>query len=109
MARRAKAKKKTKAPRKAAAAINEAALTKDELHKLNALKTSVGDQIGEKAFLQWLRDKTKSATAVPGDKNAEMIADALGKLVQDSGLKLPHGGYLVTRGRGRVIVTRAKS
>ena len=109
MARKAKPKKKTKAPRKAAAAFNEAALTKGELRKLNALKKSVGDQIGEKAFVQWLRNKTTSASAVSRDRNAEMIADTLGKLVQDSGLKLPRGGYLVTRGRGRVIVTRAKS
>ena len=109
MARKAKPKKKTKAPRKATAPFNEAALTKGELRKLNALKKSVGDQIGEKAFVQWLRNKTKSGTAVPRDRNAEMIADTLGKLVQDSGLKLPRGGYLVTRGHGRVIVTRAKS
>ncbi len=109
MARKAKPKKKTRAPRKAAVAFNEAALTKGELRKLNALKKSVGDQIGEKAFIQWLRNKTKSATAVPRDQNAEIIADTLGKLVQDGGLKLPRGGYLVTRGRGRVVVTRAKS
>ncbi len=109
MARKAKSKKKTKAPRKAAVAPIEAGLTKGELRKLNALKKSVGDKIGEKAFVQWLRNKTKSATTFAWDRNAEMIADTLSKLVQDSGLKLPHGGYLVTRGRGRVIVTRAKS
>ena len=103
------AKKKTRAPRKAAVAPIEAGLTKGELRKLNALKKSVGDQIGEKAFVQWLRNKTKSATTVPWDRNAEMIADTLGKLVQDSGLKFPRGGYLVTRGHGRVIVTQAKS
>ncbi len=109
MARKVKPKKKTKAPRKAAVPFNEAALTKGELRKLNALKKSVGDKIGEKAFLQWLRNKTKSATTVPRDRNAEMIADTLGKLIQDSGLKHPRGGYLVTRGHGRVVVTRAKS
>ena len=109
MARKAKPRKKTRAPRKAAVAFNEAALTKGELRKLNALKKSVGDKIGEKAFVQWLRNKTESTTAVPRDQNAEIIADTLGKLVKDSGLKLPRGGYLVTRGRGRVVVTRAKS
>ncbi len=109
MARKAKPKKKTKAPRKAAVLFNEAALTKGELRKLNALKKSVGDKIGEKAFVQWLRDKTKSATAALRDQNAEIIVDTLGKLVKDGNLKIPRGGYLVTRGRGRVIVTRAKS
>ena len=103
------AKKKTRAPRKAAVAPIEAGLTKGELRKLNALKKSEGDQIGEKAFVQWLRNKTKSATTFAWDRNAEMIADTLGKLVQDSGLKFPRGGYLVTRGHGRVIVTQAKS
>ena len=39
------------------------------------------------------------------DKNAELIADALGQLVESSGLRIPRGGYVVTRGRGRVIVT----
>ncbi len=70
MARKAKAKKKSKAPRKAAAAFNETALTKGELRKLNALKKSVGDRIGERAFVQWLRNKTESAAAVPSDQNA---------------------------------------
>ncbi len=107
MARKPKSKKKTKAPPKNAAAFNEAALTKGELRKLTALKKSVGDRIGEKAFVQWLRNKSKRATAAPSDPNADMIADILGKMVKDSGLKLPRGGYLVTRGRGRVIVTRA--
>jgi len=109
MARKAKPKKRSRAPRKAAAAFYEAALTKGELRKLNALKKSVGDQIGEKAFAQWLQNKPKSATTVPSDQNAAMIADTLGKMVMDGGLKLPRGGYLVTRGRGRVIVTRAMS
>ncbi len=45
MARKAKPKKKAKAPRKAAVPFNEAALTKGELRKLNALKKSVGDKI----------------------------------------------------------------
>ncbi len=109
MVRKAKPRKKTKAPPKVAEAFNEAALTKGELRKLNALKKSVGDKIGEKAFMQWLSKKTKSNTAGPSDNNAEMIADTLGKLVKDGGLKVPHGGYLVTRGRGRVIVSRATS
>lgn len=109
MARKPKSKKKMKAPPKTATVFNEAALTKGELRKLAALKKSVGDRIGEKAFVQWLRNKSKRATAAPSDSNADMIVDMLGKMVKDSGLKLPRGGYLVTRGRGRVIVTRATS
>ena len=40
--------------------------------------------------------------------NWELITEALGTVVQSDGLQFPRGGYVVTRGRGRVIVTRAK-
>ncbi len=105
MARKAK---KTRAPRKTIAAINEAALTKGELRKLNALKKSVGDKIGEQAFSKWLKNKPEAGAAAPRDRNAELIDETLGKLVLSGGLRIPRGGYVVTRGRGRVIVTRAK-
>ena len=44
-----------------------------------------------------------------GAGNAELITEILGNLVQSGGLRIPRGGYFVTRGRGRVIVTRAKN
>jgi hypothetical protein len=113
MARKAKPRKKTRAPRKAppkaAAGINEAALTKGELRKLNALRKSVGDKIAEQAFIKWLSSRPKAGAAAPRDRNAELITETLGKLVQSSGFRIPRGGYVVTRGRGRVIVTRAKA
>jgi hypothetical protein len=83
-------------------------LTEGELRKLNALRKSVGDKIGEQAFLKWLKSKPKAGAAAPRDRNAELITETLGKLVQSGGLRIPRGGYVVTRGRGRVIVTRAK-
>ncbi len=112
MARKAKPRKKTRAPRKAppkaAAGINEAALTKGELRKLNALRKSVGDKIAEQAFAKWLKSRPNAGQAGPRDRNAELITGALGKMVQSGSLRIPRGGYTVTRGRGRVIVTRAK-
>ncbi len=112
MARKAKKtrapRKKTQTPTKSVAAINEAALTKGELRKLNALRKSVGDKIGEQAFSEWLKIKPKAGAAATRDNNAELIAETLGKLVLSGGLRIPRGGYIVTRGRGRVIVTRAK-
>ena len=102
-----KAKKARKAP-KQTAGINQAALTKGELRKLNALRKSVGDKIADQAFMKWLQGKSKDGAAATRDRNAEMITETLGKLVQSGGLRIPRGGYLVTRGRGRVIVTRAK-
>ena len=103
------ARKATKKPRQAAAGIDEAALTKGELRKLNALRKSVGDTIGTRAFAQWMKQRAKAAPAAARDKNAEMIADTLGGLVKSRGLRIPRGGYLVRRGRGRVIVERAKA
>ncbi len=112
MARKAKPRKKTRAPRKAppkaAAGINEAALTKGEVRKLNALRKSLGDKIADQAFMKWLQGKPKAGAAIPRDRNAELITETLGNLVQSGGLRIPRGGYVVTRGRGRVIVTRAK-
>lgn len=112
MARKTKPRKKTRAPRKVppkpAAGIDEAALMKGELRKLNALRKSVGDKIAEQAFMKWLKGKPKAGAAATRDRNAELITETLGKLVQSGGLKIPRGGYVVTRGRGRVIVTQAK-
>ena len=46
---------------------------------------------------------------MPTDKNAEVIAEILMKLIEEKKLRLPREGYLITRGRGRVIVTKAES
>ena len=54
------------------------------------------------------QEQPKAGAAATRDRNAELIAETLGNLVQSGGLKIPRGGYVVTRGRGRVIVTRAK-
>jgi hypothetical protein len=42
--------------------------------------------------------------AEPEDKNAALIADTLIPLIEKNKLRIPRGGYLVRRGRGRVIV-----
>ncbi len=80
--------------------------TKGQIRKLNALRKSVGSDIGERAFAQWLkRVDAKKDTA--GDKNSTQIAEAMQAALEAKGLGIPRGGYLITRGRGRVIVTRA--
>ena len=38
-----------------------------------------------------------------------MIAERIMGLIESKGIRLPRGGYLITRGRGRVIVEAAKS
>ncbi len=94
--------------RKPAPKLDEKALTKGELRKLNALRKSVGEDIAEKAFMDWLREKP-SAVAEFEDKNAALIADTLIPLIEKNELRIPRGGYLVRRGRGRVVVERPAS
>ena len=88
--------------------IDEGALTKGQLRKLNALRKSVGDEIGERAFAAWL---STQPTAAPdeADEDAALIVDTLWPMVQRGSLAIPRGGYLLRRGRGRIIVERAKS
>ena len=83
-------------------------LTKGQLRKLTALKKSVGDEIGEKAFGDWLADMKKPVKP-DIDKNAELIAGAVEDLIEKHKLTIPNTGYLVKRGRGRAIVTRPAS
>jgi len=110
MARAKKSVRTTRrAPQKRAQAngTDEASLTKGQLRKLNALRKSLGEEIANKAFAQWFR-RGATAPAAEVDKNAAMIAESLGGLANDGKLRIPRGGYLVTRGRGRVIVERAQ-
>ncbi len=39
--------------------LDEKALTKGELRKLTALRKSVGEDMGDKAFMDWLRKKLR--------------------------------------------------
>ena len=88
--------------------IDESKLTKGEIRKLNALRRSIGDSLGEKAFAAWLKERpAPSLEPAPGDTTAEAIAGAVMALIEDGTIKgLPRGGYHVRRGRGRVVVSR---
>ncbi len=81
--------------------IDERALTKGQIRKLNALRKSVGNSIADEAFAKWL---TQAADAPDTDENANVIADALWALIREGKLAIRRGGYLVRRGRKRVIV-----
>ncbi len=93
-------------PRKARITI-DADLTKGQLRKLNALRKSVGHEIGERAFIEWFKTAAKPEKKLEVDKNAELVAAAVEDLIEKHKLKIPNGGYLLKRGRGRAIVTRS--
>ena len=81
--------------------IDETALTKGQFRKLNALRKSLGPAIADEAFAKWL---DQAADAPEADRNAEIISDALWNLVREGRVSIRRGGYIVRRGRGRVIV-----
>ena len=83
--------------------IDENSLTKEQLRKLETLRRSVGDEIGSRAFAAWFATQPKPVV-VEKDHDAELIVDTLWPLVRDGTLEIPRGGYLVRRGRQRVIV-----
>ena len=87
--------------------IDESALTKGHLRKLNALRKSVGEDIGERAFAEWL---SRPATARASDRNAELIAESLWSLVEQGKLAIRSEAAMWSNvsGRGRIIVEPAK-
>ena len=86
--------------------ITETDLTKGQLRKLNALRKSVGPDIGERAFAQWLK-RANAGKSAAVDKNAASIAEAIETAIKGKKRSFPRGGYLLKRGRGRVLVERA--
>ena len=88
--------------------IDESTLTKGQRRKLVALCKSVGEEIGTQAFAAWLSAQSGTASA-EADENAALIVDTLWPLVQEGTLAIPRGGYLLRRGRGRIIAEPARS
>ncbi len=86
--------------------IDDASLTKGQLRKLNALRKSLGRDIADKAFSQWLKVSGAGVEAYE-DKNIEILSGVIGQAIEQYGLTFPRGGYLLKRGRGRVIVEPA--
>ena len=84
--------------------IDESALSKGRLRKLNALRKSLGQAIADEAFAKWLSQATEAPET---DENAEVIGNTLYGMVQEGRVSIRRGGYVVRRGRGRVIVEPA--
>lgn len=84
--------------------IDESALSKGQLRKLNALRRSLGQAIADEAFSKWLDETAKAPET---DENAEVIANTLYGMIREGRVSIRRGGYVVRRGRGRVIVEPA--
>lgn len=82
-------------------AIAGKALTKGQLRKLNALKKSVGDQIGEQAFAKWLKQQSSSKQNERIDLVAQKIKQALSVLAMDKNVRLGNLGYSIRRAKGK--------
>ena len=93
--------------RRSSSRIDESTLTKGQKRKLDTLRKSVGDEIGERAFAAWLATQPKPEV-VEEDHHAALIVDTLWPFVQDGTLAIPRDGYLIRRGRRRVIVEQLK-
>ena len=73
---------------------------------VNALRKSVGEEVGERAFAAWLA--SQGAADEEADGNAALVVDTLWPLIEQGRLAIPRGGYLLRRGRGRIIVEPAR-
>jgi len=89
--------------RKRRTIIDQKQLTKGEVRKLNALRKSLGHDIADRAFGEWLSTHRQDGD-VGLDRNAAKVAEAIEALVLSGGARIPRGGYLVRRGRGRIII-----
>jgi len=83
--------------------FDETTLSKGHQRKLTALRKSLGTEIADTAFAQWLESNPPQAAAAE-DRNAALIAETLMALVNEKNLQFPRGGYIVRRGRGRILV-----
>ncbi len=83
--------------------INESALTKGQVRKLNALRKSIGDDLADTAFSKWLKRQTKTTKAPKSDPVAAEIAEALKPYQNDKSFNLGRYGYKVTRSKGRGV------
>lgn len=83
--------------------IDKNNLTKGQLRKLNALRKSIGDDIGEEAFAKWLKLQSISGKADKVDPVAVKIAELLKPLAKDKKVRLGRYGYTIRRAKGRNV------
>lgn len=82
-------------------AIDESKLSKAQVRKLNALRKSVGVELGDEVFGKWLAQQAKEAAGPKPDPVALKIEKALDGFASDRSFKLGNYGYTIRRARGK--------
>ena len=81
--------------------FDEGTLTKGQTRKLNALRKSVGDKLGNEVFGKWLAQQSAAAAEPKRDAIAVKIEEALAQYAGDRSFRLGNYGYTVRRARGK--------
>ena len=81
--------------------IGERTLAKGQIRKLNALRKSVGDDLGLQAFAKWLKRQSPSKMTEKVDPVSKKVEQALSELVKDKNVRLGNLGYTIRRAKGK--------
>ena len=76
-------------------------LTKGQIRKRNALRKSIGDELGEDAFQKWLKQQPAKGSSEGNDPIADRLVAALSGLADDKTFRLGRKGYVVRRAKGK--------
>ena len=80
--------------------IDQFNLNKGQIRKLNTLRKSLGDEIADNAFAQWMKTQTKGSS-IKVDPVAVKIEEALSSLEHDKSFRLGSKGYIIKRSKGK--------
>jgi len=82
--------------------MDEMSLTKGQVRKLNALKKSIGDDLGTDVFTKWMSNQEKNKKeGVIVDPVAIKLQEVLSPLESDLSVRLGNKGYTIKRARGK--------
>ena len=84
-------------------AINESKLTKGHVRKVNALRKTVGKELGDEVFEKWLAQQASARAAPKPDLVAIKIEEAIASFVDDRSFRLGNYGYTIRRARGKGV------
>ncbi len=82
-------------------AIDETGLNKGLVKKLNTLRKSVGEELGEEVFAKWLERQATSQAKSKPDPVATKIVEALAGFENDPKFNLGNYGYTLRRAKGK--------